>query len=120
MKLIPLKKINKIKVTKSCTAYEYPNGDKDIWGAVIKINGRYPNRGRTVNLKCKELVYFLRGKGKLVVERKSVSVQKGDQVVIEKGERFYWQGKLTMFMPCSPAWYPEQHKEGRWGHLKQN
>lgn len=97
-------------VTKSCTAVEYPEGDKDIWGTVIKLNGRYPEKGRTVNEKCKELTYFLEGKGKLVVEDKVINVEKGDQVVIEPGERFYWEGKLTMFMPCTPAWYPEQHK----------
>jgi len=98
------------QVTKSCTAIEYPNHDKEIWGAVIKINGRYPEKGRTVNEKCKELVFFLEGKGKLVVEDKTYKVQKGDQVVIDPGERFYWEGNLTMFMPCAPAWYPNQHK----------
>lgn len=37
---------------------------------------------------------------------------KGDAVLIEPGEVFYWQGdQLEMLMPCSPAFYPEQHKE---------
>lgn len=99
------------KVTETCVAIEYPNGDKDLWGAVIKLNGRYPLKGYTVNLKCKELVYFLDGKGKVYINNKIIDVSKGDQVVIEPGEKFYWEGKLTMFMPCTPAWYPEQHKE---------
>jgi len=31
--------------------------------------------------------------------------------LIEPGEKYYWEGKMTMFMPCVPAWYAEQHKE---------
>lgn len=111
MKFTPLSKAKRMKVTKECVAYEYPNGDKDIWGSVIELNGRYPAKGRTVNLKCKELVYFIKGEGKLVVDGKTVKVKKGDQLVINPGEKFYWEGKLTMFMPCTPAWYMEQHKE---------
>lgn len=110
MKLVTYINTKKNKVTPFCTAIEYPNGDKDIWGAVIKINGRYPTKGYTVNEKCKELVYFTSGEGKLFVGKKEVKVKKGDQVTIDPGE-FYWEGKLTMFMPCIPAWYPEQHKE---------
>lgn len=110
MKITRLHETKTNHVTKSCIAIEYPSGDKEIWGAVIKIDGRYPEKGRTVNEKCKELVYFLEGKGKLVVEDKIYKVQKGDQIVIDPGERFCWEGKLVMFMPCAPAWYPKQHK----------
>ena len=111
MKFTPKVKSKTNKVTKTCMAVEYPGGDKDIWGAVIKLNGRYPLRGSTINEKCKELVYFLSGKGKAVINGKTINVKQGDQLVIEPGEKFYWEGKMTMFMPCTPAWYPEQHKE---------
>ena len=111
MKLVKFAQSKLLNVTANTTAREYPEGDLDIWGAVIEINGRYPEKGRTVNLECKELVYFLEGEGKLVVEDKEIEVRKGDQVVIEPGEKFYWQGKLKMFMPCTPAWHPEQHKQ---------
>lgn len=111
MKLTPLSRSIKNRVTPNCIAIEYPNGDKDIWGAIIKLTGRYPEKGRTVNLKCKELVYFIEGKGKLVINDKEVKVKKGDQLVIDVGEKYYWEGKFVMFVPCTPAWYPEQHKE---------
>lgn len=110
MKFVSLEKSKNIKVGKSCSAREYPHGDKDIWGAVIKVNGRYPEKGVTVNLVCKELVYILNGNGKLVVNGKVTKVKKGDQMVIDKGEKFFWEGKLTMFMPCAPTWYAQQHK----------
>ena len=99
------------KNSDSCTAVEYPLGDKDINGAVIKLEGRYPDRGRVVNLKCKELAYVIKGSGRVVVEDKDVELNEGDLVLIEPEERYFWEGNLTMFVPCTPAWYPEQHRE---------
>ncbi|MFC1727065.1 cupin domain-containing protein [Patescibacteria group bacterium] len=94
-----------------CLAVEYPLGDKDINGAVIHLSGRYPDEGRVVNEECKELAYVINGSGKLVVEGKEVELNEGDMVLIEPGERYFWDGKMTMFVPCVPAWTPEQHKE---------
>lgn len=111
MKFTPQTKSKRLEVTNTCAAIEYPNGDNDIWGAVIELHGRYPLTGYTVNEKCKELVYFVSGEGVLVIGDKKIKVKKGDQVVIDPNEKFYWQGDLVMFMPCTPAWYPEQHKE---------
>jgi len=34
----------------------------------------------------------------------------GDIVLIDKGEVYYWDAHCTIAMPCTPAWYPEQHK----------
>jgi hypothetical protein len=34
----------------------------------------------------------------------------GDLVLIEPGEKYFWEGNMDLFIPCSPAWYPEQHK----------
>ncbi len=111
MKHTPETEAKRYQVTETCVAIEYPNGDKDIWGATIELNGRYPLTGYTVNEKCKELVYFISGQGKLVVGDQEILVKKGDQVVINPGEKFYWDGELVMFMPCVPAWYATQHKE---------
>jgi mannose-6-phosphate isomerase-like protein (cupin superfamily) len=91
--------------------FRIPPGDKDINGAVIELNGRYPDKGSVVNLKCKELAYVIKGSGKLVVEDKEIKLNEGDLVLIEPGEKYYWEGRMTMFMPCSPAWYPKQHME---------
>ena len=95
----------------ACTAIEYPLGDKDINGAVIELNGRYPGKDRAVNLKCKEMAYVIKGSGKLVVEEKEIKLNEGDLVLIEAGEKYFWEGNMKIFMPCTPAWYPEQHKE---------
>lgn len=111
MKIIHKNQTKIFKVSNSCTANEYPLEDKDINGAVIKINGRYPEKGRTVNLVCKELAYFLKGSGRVVIEGKEIKFKEGDLVLIEAGEKFFWEGDMEIFMPCAPAWYPEQHKE---------
>ncbi|MEK7513472.1 MAG: cupin domain-containing protein [Patescibacteria group bacterium] len=94
-----------------CIAIEYPLGDKDINGAVIKLNGRYPDKGRVVNIICKEMAFVMKGSGKLVIEGKEVAFSEGDLILIDKNEKYYWQGNFEIFAPCVPAWYPEQHQE---------
>src|SRR5690242_2165240 len=94
-----------------CVITEYPMDDKDINGAVIKILGRYPEHGRVVNMKCKEMAYMIEGTGMAVIEGKEIMFQQGDVLLVEPGEKFFWEGHFTMFVPCAPAWYSEQHKE---------
>ncbi|MCK5084237.1 MAG: cupin domain-containing protein [Candidatus Pacebacteria bacterium] len=94
-----------------CSAIEYPSDDKDINGAVIELSGRYPDKGRTVNLECKEMAYIIKGSGELVIEDKEIKLDEGDLILIDKGEKYFWNGNLTMFISCMPAWYHEQHKK---------
>ncbi len=101
----------KIHVSETMTAHEYPLIDSSIHGAVVELNGRYPLKGRVVNEKCNEMGFVIKGSGKLVIEGEEIEFKEGDQLLIKPGERYYWIAKATMFMPCSPAWYPEQHKE---------
>ncbi len=111
MKVVRHNETKEFKNSDVCTAIEYPLGDKDINGAIIKLDGRYPDRGRVMNLKCKELVYVMKGSGRVVVENEEVKLDEGDLVLVEPGEKYFWEGKLVMFMPCTPAWYPKQHRE---------
>lgn len=111
MKEIRKDQTQRFKNSPVCTAIEYPLGDEDINGAVIELAGRYPDEGRVVNEKCKGLSFIISGSGKVVVEGKEVELQEGDMVLIEPGERYYWDGEMTMLMSCTPAWSPEQYKE---------
>ncbi|MFB6076400.1 MAG: cupin domain-containing protein [Candidatus Aenigmatarchaeota archaeon] len=110
MKIARKEDSNRLENSEDCIAIEYPLGDEDINGSIIELEGRYPEEGRTVNEECKEMAFVMEGSGKLEVEGKSVDLKKGDLVLIEPGERFFWKGNMRMFMPCTPAWYPEQHK----------
>lgn len=98
-------------VRETMTAYEYPLMDKTLHGAVIELNGRYPEKGRVVNEECTEIGFVIKGAGKLVIEGEEIVFGEGDQLLIRPGQRYYWDASATMFMPCAPAWRPEQHKE---------
>ncbi len=111
MKLIKKSSAKEVKNSKSCIAIEYPLDDSDLNGAVIVLDGRYPDKGYALNLKCKELAYIISGKGKFFQPGKETEVSEGDMVLIEKNEKYYWEGNLKMFIQCNPSWYPEQHKE---------
>ena len=111
MQIITKNQVKEFKNSAVCIATEYSVGDKDLDGAVISLSGRYPDKGRVVNEVCKEMAYIISGHGKVVVEDKKYDIKSEDLILIEKGERYYWEGTLKMLVYCSPVWYPEQHKE---------
>jgi len=111
MKIVRKNQTKEFKNSAVCTGVEFPLEDKDINFSIIKVNGRYPDKNKVVNLKCKELAYIIRGSGKLFVGSTETNLNEGDLVFIEPGEAYYWEGNMEMFVPCTPAWYPEQHKE---------
>lgn len=93
------------------TAMEYPFEVKDASISVIEIFNRHPKQDRAVNKKCKEFAYILNAaQSRLVVEGEVYRLSKGDAVVIEPGEEFFWHGHPKMVMFCVPAWSPEQHE----------
>lgn len=110
MEIAKKKQRKEFKNSDCCTAFEYPMEDRDINGAVIKLSGRYPGKEWAVNEICKEMGYVVSGSGRVVVENVEHSVGEGDLVLINPGEKFYWQGNMKIFMPCAPAWTPEQYK----------
>ena len=96
----------------TCTGYEYGFNDKDLNIAVVTVDGRYPEYGYIVNEVCKEVGYVISGKGSVDVQGEGTrDLKVGDAVMIQPGEKFFWQGEsLELLMPCSPAFYPAQHK----------
>jgi mannose-6-phosphate isomerase-like protein (cupin superfamily) len=93
-----------------CTAFEYPVYDKAINGALIKLTGRYPEKGCAMNEISKELAYVIKGSGKVVIQGNEFAIGEGDVIFIEPNEKFYWEGTMELFMPCAPAWSPDQYK----------
>ena len=110
MKIVKKNETKKFANSAACTAWEYPLGDKDINGAVIELNGRYPEKGFAINEKCKEMAYVVSGEGKLTTADGETAFSADDLLLIAAGEKYYWEGRAKIFMPCVPAWYPEQHK----------
>ena len=112
MKVVKQSETNSFSNSSTCEGVEYPFGDKDLNVAIVTVDGRYPDKGHLVNEVCKEIAYVISGTGLVGVDDVTHDLAPGDAVLIQPGEKFYWQGeKLEMIMPCSPAFYPEQHKE---------
>ena len=97
--------------SQSCGVVEYPLGDQNINGALISLNGRYPESGRVRNKESRELVQILKGKVVLEVEGERMELVTGDQVLIEPGERYFWDGKSEFLLVSNPAWSPDQYEE---------
>src|SRR4051812_30468082 len=93
-----------------CQVREYKLNDKNFDFAIIAISGRYPDQKRMVNTTCSEAVYIAKGSGKVVVEDITYSLQHGDLVLIEKGEKYFWDGNMELHITCRPAFFIEQHK----------
>lgn len=111
MKLIHKEQAQEYKNSSTCVAYEYALNDPAINIAVVTISGRYPDIGRVMNEKCKEIAFVMEGTGTVFINENEVSLKKGDVVLIEPKEKIYWEGNLTMLMPCTPAWTSDQHKQ---------
>ncbi|CDA16828.1 putative uncharacterized protein [Clostridium sp. CAG:571] len=110
MKLLKFEESQEFKNGDKCTVIEYPSDDKDINFSTAVLTGRYPDEGYCVNEECKELIYCMEGKGTLNKKNEKIEFKKGDVILIDKGEIYYWDAHCTIAMPCTPAWYPEQHK----------
>lgn len=94
----------------SCTVTEYALGHRNLDLAIAKINGRYPLEKWALNEISAELGYILEGNGKVVTEKGEQLLSKGDAVIIEAGEKYYWEGKMDVLLTCHPIWSPNQHQ----------
>lgn len=110
MKKIALEQTQKFRNSDLCIATEYDFGDKDIDIATATINGRYPEKGFCVNLEVKEMIYVIEGCGTIHMENEIINFKPGDAILVEKGEKYYWDANCKVAMSCSPAWNPKQHK----------
>ncbi|MCX6758616.1 MAG: cupin domain-containing protein, partial [Candidatus Nealsonbacteria bacterium] len=80
MNIIKKSQRNEFKNGAYCIAYEYPASDRDINGALIKLSGRYPEKGFAMNKISKELAYVIKGEGKVVIGEKEFLIAEGDLV----------------------------------------
>ncbi|MFA6376306.1 MAG: hypothetical protein WCX69_02785 [Candidatus Paceibacterota bacterium] len=94
----------------TCIAFEYPMEFKDIDCATAEIAGRYPSKGVAVNEISKMFVYVIAGSGKLNIDGNDIQLDEGDLACIEPGEKYYYNGIMKIFLPCTPAWNKEQYK----------
>lgn len=108
-----IKNDNAVKGANSdnCKTLEYSFNDKNIDLGIATITGRYPESGFCVNIISKELIYVLEGNGKLYFENDCIEFEKGDSILIDSNEKYYWDSSYCVVsMSCTPAWSEEQHK----------
>jgi len=98
------------KSNDACVVTEYTLNDEMINVAIAKVTGRYPTTGNTLNQICKEVAYIHEGNGKVVVNNQEYRLKAGDTVLIEAGEKFHWEGNMTIFISCTPAWTKDQNR----------
>lgn len=111
MKIIKNRDAEKGANSDACKTIEYSFGDKDIDLGLATITGRYPDKGYCVNLISKELIYVLEGEGELCFENKTINFEKGDSILINPNEKYYWKTEYCrVSMSCTPAWNENQHK----------
>ncbi|MBI5347524.1 MAG: hypothetical protein HZB66_02860 [Candidatus Aenigmarchaeota archaeon] len=58
----------------------------------------------------KELVFVVEGNGKITIGKVEHKLEKQGAVLIFPKQKYFFEGKLKLIVSCSPAWYPEQHK----------
>lgn len=111
MKLIKYNDAQKGNNSEKCKTLEYSFMDKDIDLGIATITGRYPDEGYCLNLVSKELIYVIEGIGTLNFENKKIDFSKGDSILIEPNEKYYWDTEhCIVSMTCTPAWSIEQYK----------
>ena len=110
MEIVKKNESKKTSNSSQCLVYyAYETADEKINGAVVEINGRYPDKGRVKNEISRELIFVLGGTGKVVVEGKEFSLGRGDLAIIAPNERYYFSGKLKLFVANTPKWTPKEH-----------
>jgi hypothetical protein len=109
MQIVKYTEIRKVTPDASTTIWEYDTTDPTISGAVAQINGRYPKKGFAEN-GFKELVFVISGNGFLVTPEERKEIDLGDEILIDKNEKYAWEGNMTLFMATTPKFDLKQHK----------
>lgn len=111
MKVIKLNDAEAGKNSEVCKTLEYSFGDKEIDLGVATITGRFPNSGYAYNEISRKLIYVIEGSGTLTFKDTKVEYSKGDAILIEPNDRYYFDSEYSVIsMSCTPAWDPLQHK----------
>jgi hypothetical protein len=108
MQIVKHTNIRKVTPTPTTTIWEYDTDDESISGAVAQINGRYPRVGFAVN-GFKELVFVISGNGIIVTPTGRKDIDLGDEILINKNEKYAWEGKMTLYMATTPKFDPKKH-----------
>lgn len=77
--------------------------------ATSVISGRYPKSGYATNAISKEIALVISGNGYIGLPKTTTPIEIGDCIFIDAKEKFYWEGNMTLFIVCAPAFHQKQH-----------
>jgi|JI10StandDraft_1071094.scaffolds.fasta_scaffold2156652_2 mannose-6-phosphate isomerase-like protein (cupin superfamily) len=110
MKKMTRGETEKFQNGETCLMSEYSLGDETVDAAIAQIKGRYPDEGWVMNRISKEIAFVINGQGRLIHASGEEKVEVGDVVLLEPGEKFYWEGNMDIFISCTPAWKYSQYE----------
>lgn len=113
MKKVAKEEAEKEKYAKTSSVLDYSMSlnEKNLDFCINTITGRYPEKGYCSNTECEELCYVLEGQGTIYKkEKENLDFKSGDIIFINRKEIYYWEGKFTIAIVCTPAWTKEQCK----------
>jgi len=108
MQIVKHTQIRKVALAASATVWEYDTKDETISGAVAQIKGRYPEKKFAQN-GFKELVFVISGNGFVVTPKERKEIDVGDEILIDKNEKYAWEGNMALFMATTPTFDPKKH-----------
>jgi len=99
----------------SCTVWEYDFPSKELWFAIVDINGRFPESGKAVNHQCDEIYYIIEGEWTIHQETGDYIIKQWDAFFFEKGKRYRVEGNnLKINVSTTPARFLQQYENIPW------
>jgi mannose-6-phosphate isomerase-like protein (cupin superfamily) len=111
-KMLIKKQQAKEKTTsKTCKVWEYGFENKNLGIAAVKIDGRYPEKGKAMNKECDEIYYVISGEAKVNVDGKEFNIAEGDALFLPKAKPYFVEAKkLFLLVSNNPSWNAEQYE----------
>jgi len=101
----------KINHMSTCTTQEFKFKNKNLNFALARINGRYPEVGQALNLKCDMVYYCLAGQGTVSLTGRKKKIKPGQALLVGKNKKYYVIGKkLAVLIISNPVWDKRQYR----------
>ena len=94
--------------TKGILYPPHPKGEQQL-ALVTMTNGTYPRQGYSVNDRCTETIYLLKGKLIVTINDKKTTLHPGKFVMILPSQRYTVRGTGTSLDIITPAWDKKQN-----------
>ncbi len=91
---------------------DFPLKTKNSNISEIRLTGRYPEKGCALNKVSEMVVYVLKGKVALTIDKKNSTLEKGSVVLVKKNQKYFWipKSSVTLLIFSTPPWMVEQQK----------